>query len=64
MGDFARRAKDMGVDYVGGCCGRLGAHMRQMARELGKVPAERKWKYDYDNPQSATENYKAIRDAQ
>jgi methionine synthase I (cobalamin-dependent) len=63
MGDFAKRAKDMGVNYIGGCCGCQGAHIRQMARALGKKPTEeREWKIDYQNPQSATEAYKKIRD--
>lgn len=62
MGDFAKQALEMGVDYIGGCCGCLGAHIRQMARAIGKVPAEeREWKTNYDKPQSATEAYKDLR---
>jgi betaine-homocysteine S-methyltransferase len=63
MGDFAARARDLGVNYIGGCCGCQGAHIRQMARALGKRPVEeREWKVDYENPQSATEAYKKIRE--
>jgi len=64
MGDFAKMAADIGVNYIGGCCGCLGAHIREMARALGKLPSEdRVWDVNYDAPQSATEAYKAVRDA-
>jgi betaine-homocysteine S-methyltransferase len=63
LGDFARRARDLGVNYIGGCCGCQGAHIRQMARALGKMPSEeRQWAIDYEHPQSATEAYKKLRD--
>jgi betaine-homocysteine S-methyltransferase len=63
MGDFAKRAQDMGVNYIGGCCGCQGAHIRQMARALGKQPTEeREWKIDCEKPQSATEAYKRLRE--
>ena len=32
MGDFARKAFDLGVNYIGGFCGCQGSHIRQMAR--------------------------------
>jgi betaine-homocysteine S-methyltransferase len=64
MGDFAKRALGLGVNYVGGCCGCEGSHIRQMARALGKMPAEeRQWAVDYQNPQSATEAYKSMRES-
>lgn len=64
MGDFAKRARDLGVNYIGGCCGCEGAHIRQMARALGKKPTElREWKIDYEHPQSATEAYKKLRES-
>jgi betaine-homocysteine S-methyltransferase len=63
LGEFARQARDLGVNYLGGCCGCQGAHIRQMARALGKAPArERPWAIDYQHPQSATEAYKDLRD--
>jgi betaine-homocysteine S-methyltransferase len=63
MGDFAQKALDMGVNYIGGCCGCIGAHLRQMARVLGKVPAEeRQWEQSQESPQSATEDYKKLRE--
>ncbi|HEY3131262.1 MAG TPA: homocysteine S-methyltransferase family protein [Acidobacteriota bacterium] len=63
MGDFAKRALDLGVNYIGGCCGCQGSHIRQMARMLGKQPFEqREWVIDYQHPQSATEAYKFMRE--
>jgi betaine-homocysteine S-methyltransferase len=65
MGDFAKWAQDIGVNYIGGCCGCEGSHIRQMARALGKKPSElRDWSKDYDRPQSATEAYKKLREQQ
>ena len=62
MGDFAAKARDLGVNYIGGCCGCEGSHIRQMARALGKAPVEeREWSVDYDGPQSATEAYEHLR---
>ena len=62
MGDFARRALDLGVNFIGGCCGCEGAHIRQMARVVGKMPVEeREWEMDYEQPQSATEAYESLR---
>ncbi len=63
LGDFAKRALDIGVNYIGGCCGCEGSHIRQMARVLGKKPfEEREWAVDYEHPQSATEAYKQLRE--
>ncbi len=64
LGDFAKRALDLGVNFIGGCCGCEGSHIRQMARALGKKPIEeREWTKDYQHPQSATEAYKHLREA-
>jgi betaine-homocysteine S-methyltransferase len=64
LGDFAKKARDIGVNYIGGCCGCQGAHIRQMARALGKMPMEdREWRVDYAHPQSATEAYKKLRES-
>ena len=63
LGDFAKRARDLGVNYIGGCCGCEGSHIRQMARALGKKPTEeREWAVDYEHPQSATEAYQKLRE--
>ena len=40
MADFARAARDLGVNYVGICCGAGPHHVRAMAEALGReVPA-------------------------
>jgi len=38
MADFARRARDVGVDYIGICCGAGPHHVRAMAEALGRTP--------------------------
>src|SRR5437899_2794350 len=58
MAAYAQRARDIGVDYIGGCCGSVAIHIREMARVLGKLPAEqRPWKLNYQKPMSAYEYY-------
>jgi betaine-homocysteine S-methyltransferase len=65
LGDFARQAAGLGINYIGGCCGCEGSHIRQMARALGRMPEEmREWSRDDGSPQSATENYQALRESQ
>ncbi len=42
MADFARAARDLGVNYIGSCCGAGPHHVRAMAEALGReVPAGR-----------------------
>jgi betaine-homocysteine S-methyltransferase len=42
MADFARRARDIGVGYIGICCGGGPHHVRAMAEALGReTPASR-----------------------
>ena len=42
MADFAVRARDIGVDYIGICCGGGPHHVRAMAEALGRqTPASR-----------------------
>jgi len=55
MGDFARKAKDMGVNYIGSCCGSIATHVREMARALGKYQEKPVWQADPDAPMSETE---------
>jgi betaine-homocysteine S-methyltransferase len=56
MAQFARRARDAGVQYIGSCCGSVEAHVRAMARALGKIPAaERGWKSETGRAMSAYE---------
>jgi betaine-homocysteine S-methyltransferase len=39
MADYARRARQMGVNYIGSCCGSVAHHVRAMAEALGRTPA-------------------------
>ena len=58
MADYAVTARDMGVGYIGSCCGSVAAHVKAMAKALGKErAAEREWRVDYDRPMSAYEYY-------
>jgi len=58
MADYAIAARDLGVNYIGACCGAVAAHIRAMARALGKLPGdERVWKTGGDRPMSAFEYY-------
>jgi betaine-homocysteine S-methyltransferase len=42
MGDFAVQARDLGVNYIGICCGAAPHHVRAMAEALGReVPASK-----------------------
>jgi betaine-homocysteine S-methyltransferase len=42
MADFALQAKEIGVNYIGTCCGSAPHHVRAMAEALGRtVPASR-----------------------
>ena len=48
----------MGVSYIGSCCGSVAAHVKAMAKALGKLPAEeREWKSKTGKPMSAFEYY-------
>ncbi len=54
--DFAVRARDMGYDYIGSCCGSVAAHVREMALVLEKRPAnERAWRTQTNKPMSGYE---------
>ncbi|HWZ84038.1 MAG TPA: homocysteine S-methyltransferase family protein [Terriglobales bacterium] len=58
MGEYALRAKEIGINYIGSCCGSVSEHVREMARVLGKLPAEsRIWKKGGAKPMSAYEYY-------
>jgi betaine-homocysteine S-methyltransferase len=58
MAAYAQRARDIGVDYIGACCGAVATHIREMARVLNKLPTEqRPWSLNYDKPMSAYEYY-------
>ncbi|MGH2734739.1 MAG: homocysteine S-methyltransferase family protein [Actinomycetota bacterium] len=56
MADFAQNARAAGIDYIGSCCGSVQAHVRAMAKVLGKLPSEeRSWKSDTERAMSAYE---------
>jgi betaine-homocysteine S-methyltransferase len=38
LASFARRALDLGIRYIGGCCGVAPYHIRAMAEALGRRP--------------------------
>jgi betaine-homocysteine S-methyltransferase len=58
MADYAVRARDLGINYIGACCGTVAAHIREMARALNKLPDDsRIWKKGGDKPMSAYEYY-------
>ena len=55
MEAFASKAKNMGVNYIGSCCGSIASHVREMARALGKYDEPEAWQPDPDDPMSETE---------
>jgi betaine-homocysteine S-methyltransferase len=58
MAEYAVQAREMGVRFIGSCCGSVATHVREMGRALGKVsPEEGEWRVDYDRPMSAYEYY-------
>lgn len=58
MGEYAQQAKEIGINYIGSCCGSVAMHVREMAKVLGKLPAEsRIWKKGGAKPMSAYEYY-------
>ena len=55
---FAADARDMGVRYIGSCCGSVAEHVRAMAKALDKRPAnEREWRSRTGKVMSAYEYY-------
>lgn len=59
MGDYARRAQEVGINYIGACCGSVAVHIREMARALGKQGRDTQlWKKDGERPMSAYEYYR------
>jgi betaine-homocysteine S-methyltransferase len=56
MATFARQAKEVGVNYIGSCCGSVQVHVRAMAQVLGKIPGEeRDWRSRTGKAMSAYE---------
>jgi methionine synthase I (cobalamin-dependent) len=46
MADFARAAHDLGVGYLGVCCGAAPHHIRSMAEALGRTPPGSRYSAD------------------
>lgn len=58
MADYAVQARELGVNFIGACCGTVAMHIREMARVLGKLPDDaRLWKKSGEKPMSAYEYY-------
>jgi betaine-homocysteine S-methyltransferase len=58
MADYALRAREIGINYIGSCCGSVAMHVREMARALGKLSEDaRLWKKGGEKPMSAYEYY-------
>jgi len=60
MAAYAVEANDMGVGFIGSCCGAVASHVREMARALGReIEGDdgAEWTLDYDKPMSAFEYY-------
>jgi betaine-homocysteine S-methyltransferase len=58
MGEYALKARDLGVNYIGSCCGSVACHVKEMARALGKISGdEREWKSKSGKAMSAYEYY-------
>ena len=58
MAAYAVKARDLGVNYIGACCGAVASHIREMAQVLGKLPEDRRiWKTGGERPMSAYEYY-------
>jgi betaine-homocysteine S-methyltransferase len=46
LGDFARAAHDLGVRYLGVCCGAAPHHIRSVAEALGRTPPASRFSAD------------------
>jgi betaine-homocysteine S-methyltransferase len=62
MAHFAREARDMGIQFIGSCCGSVACHVRAMAEALGKRSTdEREWRSQTGKAMSAKEYYEEKR---
>jgi len=58
MANYALRAREIGINYIGACCGAVAMHIREMARVLGKLEEDKRiWKKGGEKPMSAYEYY-------
>lgn len=65
MASYALVARDMGINFIGSCCGSVAEHVRAMALALGKIDADsRPWHVDYGKAMSAFELHRHPQQAQ
>jgi betaine-homocysteine S-methyltransferase len=58
MAAFARQANEIGINYIGSCCGSVQGHVRAMGKVLGKLSGtERAWRSPTGKAMSAFEYY-------
>ena len=58
MGDYAVKAKEISINYIGSCCGSVAMHVRAMAQALGKLTDDKRtWKKGGEKAMSAYEYY-------
>lgn len=56
--DYAKKALDAGINYIGACCGAVAEHVRAMAKAIGRIPVqEREWRSPTGKPMSGYEYY-------
>lgn len=48
MADFAKKAKEIGVNMIGVCCGANPSHIRAISEELGKIVPASKYSPAFD----------------
>lgn len=46
---FALRAREIGIEYIGLCCGAQPYHFRAMAEALGRTPPASKYSPDFSD---------------
>ncbi len=54
IADFARRAGEMCLNFIGGSCGVIASHLPEMAKVLGKYQEQTVWTLRPDAPMSET----------
>ena len=58
MAAYAAEAHEIGIDYIGSCCGSVACHVKAMAVALGKLSGEeREWRSRTGKAMSAYEYY-------
>ncbi len=66
IADFARQARELGVDYLGVCCGAAPIHIRAIAEQLGRQPPVSRYSermshhFLYGDPQHVPEHLRAL----